>query len=164
MATQTPNLKMEIADISDQFKVLVDALKRDFTILDQIYHVGRIIETTSATFDPNVALPGTSWVKLTDRVLVGAGGKYSVGNPGGSETHYHQTSIGFDGKTFYGHMGRADEGENGIPIYGSETFQSVDTINVNGWVNRSNVCREARTETVSNMPPYEPVYIWKRVG
>ena len=167
MASKTSNLGLVISDIADLFKSLVDGLKANFTKIDSLYHVGRIIITANANWDPNKEIGG-SWVKVTDRVLVGAGTNFSGGSEGGNLTHYHRTASGFDGKNFFGYLGRGgDSANNGIPYFGSEVILSVNSLTStesSSWVNRDRDTRIAYTESVSSMPPYLAVYIWKRTG
>lgn len=48
--------------------------------------VGMIITTGSPT-SPAALYDGTSWARITDRFLIGAGGNYSLGSTGGSTAH-----------------------------------------------------------------------------
>lgn len=48
--------------------------------------VGMIITTGSPT-SPAEIYDGTSWARITDRFLIGAGESYSLGSTGGSATH-----------------------------------------------------------------------------
>ena len=48
--------------------------------------VGMILTTGSPT-SPAALYDGTSWARITDRFLIGAGGNYSLGSTGGSTAH-----------------------------------------------------------------------------
>ena len=48
--------------------------------------VGMILTTGSPT-SPAALYDGTSWARITDRFLIGAGGNYSLGSTGGSTSH-----------------------------------------------------------------------------
>lgn len=48
--------------------------------------VGMILTTGSPT-SPAALYDGTSWARITDRFLIGAGESYSLGSTGGSATH-----------------------------------------------------------------------------
>lgn len=48
--------------------------------------VGMILTTGSPT-SPAALYDGTSWARITDRFLIGAGGSYSLGSTGGSTAH-----------------------------------------------------------------------------
>lgn len=165
MASTTSNLGLFITDIADLFKDLIDHLKANFLKIDSLYHVGRIIMTEDANWDPNKEIGGR-WVRLTNVFLVGAGGNYPVGSTGGRASHYHRTAMGFDGRNFFGWMGRGNDNA-GIPYFGSENMNgmnSLTSVDSAVYVNRDNVVRIAYTETESSLPPYEAVFIWKRTG
>lgn len=100
---------------------------------------------------------GGSWELLEDRFLVGAGNTYTLGDEGGSATHYHRTSNGTaGGNTIYQSLDRQDE-------YGSEVI--TGRLNYGSATYTSNASmRLSNTETVSSLPPYLAVFMWKRVS
>ena len=170
MASVTDNLKLFITAISDHISETLTGYNKNFETLNKLYHVGVVIQTFNPSWDPNVEFPGTSWVLIEGRFLVGASkpgsleAKFSVGSPGGAMTHQHLTANGFDGKRFYGMLGSGYTENNGIPYFGSTTEDSRDTLIATGSYERGSGVRLAYTDTQSNLPPYEPCYIWKRVG
>lgn len=164
MATVTQNIRLFLAAVGDRIAPSIKGYDENFERLDAAYHVGRIVMTTNPDWDPNEAFPGTRWVRIQDAFLVGAGGKYPVNATGGTERHFHRTSMGFDGRSWFGYMGEAGNNQ-GVPYYGSDTFKNVDSlVSEEGWVSRTNVCRIAYTESVPNLPPYRAVFIWERTG
>ena len=88
MATTTPNLGLKKPALSDL--ALISDLNDNFDILDGIinliYPVGSIYMSVAST-DPGSVMPGTTWARLKDKFLLGAGDTYTAGNTGGSATH-----------------------------------------------------------------------------
>lgn len=58
---------------------------------DSIYPIGSIYMSVN-DINPNVLFEGTTWEKITDRFLMGAGNKYSLGSTGGVENHTHTSA------------------------------------------------------------------------
>lgn len=56
-----------------------------------IYPIGSIYMSVSDV-NPSTLFTGTTWEKITDQFLVGAGNKYSLGSAGGTETHTHTSA------------------------------------------------------------------------
>lgn len=104
-------------------------------------------DTSPASFIPN-----TTWEKITDRFLVGAGNLYEAGSTGGSKdavvvAHTHNLYLQSQYYT---------EGPYGIsfstsePNFNPNSSRKTDTAGVDG--------------TDRNLPPYLAVNIWKRVS
>ena len=158
----TPSIGLLITEITQHFKQMVDDIKSNFMKLDAAYHVGRVIITTDADWDPNVSLGG-HWDRLRGVFLVSDdGNRFRVGQTGGSATHQHLMPMGFDGGSLYGHL--AASGENvGNPMWGSKQYDSVYSVGEKvDWVSRQTWCRDAYTEPVECLPPYQVVNMWVR--
>ena len=50
------------------------------------YRIGDYLQTENPT-DPALSWPGTSWVQVQDRMLMGASDTYPVGSEGGEAQH-----------------------------------------------------------------------------
>ena len=55
-------------------------------LVNKIYPVGSIYISVSST-NPGTVMSGTTWTRIKDRMLLGAGDTYTAGNTGGSATH-----------------------------------------------------------------------------
>lgn len=58
---------------------------------NQIYPVGAIYLSVNDT-NPGTIFTGTTWTKITDTFLIGAGNSYSLGATGGALTHTHTSA------------------------------------------------------------------------
>lgn len=168
MATKTPNLGLVLAGVGDRIAQSIRDFASNFQTIDRLCPVGRIIMVDNPDWNPETEFPGTKWTLIQGRFLIGAtkgGGEFAVGSTGGTKSHYHRTSMGFDGKTWFGWLGNEDDDEvNGVPRFGSETFTSVNSLTQGGYFNYGQKARIAYTEGATNVPPYEAVFIWKRTG
>lgn len=70
---------------------VVDRAASGSGLLDYIWPVGSIYQTTDTAFDPNAAWGGT-WERIKDRFLLAAGDTYSAGATGGEAEHTLTTS------------------------------------------------------------------------
>lgn len=124
--------------------------------IDTIYPLGSIYITTSNTA-PMSLFPGTYWLPIYDRFLLGGGSGYKVGSTGGEATHTltvdempnHKHSIS------YPNAAGPEEAAIGYPA-DSDTNKS--------W--GAEMCKTqsaGNSVAHNNMPPYLAVYIWKRV-
>ena len=128
------------------------------SIVDLIYPVGSIYMSASAT-NPT-ALFGGSWTQIKDSFLLSAGSTYSNGETGGAATHKHIAPIGYEASSKY--FGT-------LNINGTTTsFSSVGGYNTverdAGGTDIPSGIGAYYTQTVSNMPPYLVVYVWKRIA
>ena len=85
MSTTTASLRLTKPDVNDKVEDTIAALAANFSIIDALYPVGTIYQSTKPT-NPSTFLGGT-WTALTGRVLVGAGTDFPAGTTGGSATH-----------------------------------------------------------------------------
>lgn len=127
-------------------------------LVNLVYPVGSIYITVDGTANPNTLFSGTTWTRIKDAFLLGAGDTYSSGTTGGNATHAHHEPWGFDNNGAYGWLDA-----NNAPIYGSDIVSSVSGIHITKSSTTSTI-RIAKTETISNMPPYVTVNIWKRTA
>lgn len=133
--------------------------------LDSFYPIGSIYISVNASFNPNTSFGGT-WVKLTDKFLVGAGDTYALGATGGEATHTltvneipshdHQQQIGL-------------AGYNGWPN------QNIGYMQYEGFSNPKNRYSTYTTvpyntagrgggQSHNNLPPYQAVFMWQRTA
>ena len=95
-------------------------------LLDIFYPVGSYYETSDATFNPNTAWVGSTWVEEdSGRVLVSktsSGDMDTVGATGGSATHRHDFKIGY--LRWYGDIvgGENDETTWGAWSYANSAY------------------------------------------
>lgn len=153
---------------------------------DDVYPVGSIYMSVSST-DPGT-LFGGAWVRLTDTFLLAAGTTYAADDgthttaTGGAATHYHTTGD---------HKLAANE--SGVPAHSHQILNSaimynnassittrmatsgsgtkISTNQNLGYSTYDNTAEAAakahnhgNTGDGSSMPPYLPVYMWKRTA
>lgn len=127
-------------------------------ILDVIYPVGSIYMSVNNA-NPEILFGGT-WEQIEDRFLLSAGSTYAGGSTGGAASHKHIAPIGYQSSSQY--FGT-------LNINGTTTsFASTGGYNTvkrdAGGTSIPSGIAAYYTETVSNMPPYLAVYIWKRTS
>lgn len=162
------------------------------TWLNAIYPVGSIYMSVNST-NPGT-LFGGEWTQIQDTFLLAAGSSYTAGNTGGAASvtsggtalttnqipaHTHGSKsltgyvqfrrIGATGNIFAGCSGIASNGGNGSADYNriTGTGDSTDSqqLNINATHEHTSVGGgAAHTHTVSTMPPYLVVYMWKRTA
>ena len=151
MSTTTASLKLTKPDVNDKVEDTISALATNFGILDALFPVGTIYQSTKST-NPSTFLGGT-WTALTGRVLVGAGTDFPAGTTGGEKTHVltiaempshtHPSSIPnvvqntATGSVNYGFLGDGSYKDSGSSGGGAAH---------------------------NNMPPYRSVYMWERTA
>lgn len=133
-------------------------------LLDLIYPIGSIFETTKQDFDPNVTFNGT-WTRVKGKVLVGVDEDdtdfASSTLTGGEKAH---TLLGTE-MPIHNHGIRTVDGQN----------------NISGWSNPSRVTRSGSSYDIvdisttlvnnaggggphNNLQPYYTVYMWERTA
>lgn len=153
---------------------------------DDVYPVGSIYMSVSST-DPGTLFGGT-WVRLTDTFLLAAGSTYAADDgthttaTGGSATHVHATkghklTTGETPVPAHAHplanssivYNNASSNTQRMATSGSGTKISVntnvglDTYN-NTAITNNTAHDHGNTDDGSSMPPYLPVYMWKRTA
>ena len=155
MSTTTASLRLTKPDVNDKVEDTIAALAANFGIIDALYPVGTIYQSTKPT-DPSTFLGGT-WTALTGRVLVGAGTDFPAGTTGGSATHKLTASelpasIPFsgvnDGTTVTDEMGN----------YYPKIYQDKKS----NW--QGNFTVTGGGQPMSIMDPYRSVYMWERTA
>lgn len=133
-------------------------------IKDMVFPVHRVIITTD-DISPATYLPNTTWERITDRVLIGAGNLYTAGSTGGSVTHKHSG----------GTLGaEVTISSNNIII---NTIPQQDGLLYNPIAELTTSSRQAytgaqeyivpvigNTSEANGLPPYLAVYIWRRIA
>lgn len=125
------------------------------------YEVGDVMTTRNAA-DPATRWPGTSWQRITDRFIFGAGGSYGVGTTGGEASHV----LTVDEMPAHLHRGMywgpGSSNQFGVNYSGTGMWRFEYT----------NASSEANFYTGytggsaahNNMPPYLALYIWERIA
>lgn len=136
-----------------------------------LYPVGSIYMSVNSTNPSNYF--GGTWEQIKDRFLLGAGGNYSSGSTGGSNTHNHNLSskgganIRKYANTFYqgdyttaGIMPKQSNDGQWWLTTGNTDSGSTTNPGVKGY----GVGLYGTTDDKNTLPPYLAVYIWKRVA
>ena len=130
------------------------------SLIDLIYPVGTVYQSTVSGFDPNTKWGGT-WTKMEGVFLLGSSSTRVVGDTGGSEKvtiglnhlpdHTHDVSdfaANFVTEAIYGGISNSNRTyANSSAVY----TQTTSAIN-----------RTESQSQMSIMPPYEVVNVWKR--
>ena len=142
---------------------------------DLIYPVGSIYMSVNST-NPSTLFGGT-WEQIKDKFLLSCGDTYANGSTGGSASHNHKygamvtsyysaSQLLGDGSN---ETGLIDYKKDGSYTVSSHTYidQKTHTLNSGMTTSSKGVTADKRllqanTTTVSNLPPYLAVYVWKR--
>ena len=134
------------------------------SLLDLTYPVGSIYMSVNAT-SPQTLFGGT-WTRLVDRMLIGAGSYYKVGDTGGETTHRltaneipSHTHPAQNGGNFY-----ASQGNYTAPINGVQSGVSYGGSGPTAGVMQTNIAAVGGNAAHNNMPPYRAVYMWQRTA
>lgn len=145
--------------------------------LERIYPVGSIYMSVNSTSP--ATLFGGYWVRLKDRFLLGAGDIYTAGATGGSATtnkiakHKHSGTTNTESAHTHNMIGNVNmngvtKGESymligtGTPIY--EYSYANSKTGIGSPHSHSYITSEEGDSSISIMPPYTVVYMWKRVS
>ena len=148
---------------SDLVETDISAMADMSRAIKNAFPVGKVWISFDETSPAEII--GGEWKKVEGRFLFAAG-TCDTGETwdrphaiGGSVSHRHLTSMGFDGLRMFGLYG-----EGGVPIYGSEVYDRRSGINVAKTSDISNErLRINYTAHVRNMPPFIVCYVWERV-
>lgn len=121
------------------------------------YRVGDYLQTENPTH-PTTSWPGTSWVQVQGRMLMGASDTYPVGSEGGEAEH----TLTVQEIPSHAHT------MNGWTI-GTEDKGASTGLTVNAYpltYNNSNQTTRATGggQPHNNLPPYRATYIWRRTA
>ena len=121
--------------------------------LDMFYPVGSIYMTADSTFNPSATFGGT-WTKIEGKVLLGAGGAYTIGNEGGEATHTLTVAeMPSHNHQLYDQVAVKYSGGGAALASGSTAAWATESVNYAGGGGAHN-----------NMPPYRVVNIWQRTA
>lgn len=139
--------------------------------------VGMILTTGSPT-SPAALYDGTSWARITDRFLIGAGGNYSLGSTGGSTAHTltvaempahsHSATVSSSGEhshnvTSYYNTGSVSVQANSYcddhPAYPTNSTSSAGA-----HTHTATIGNAGGGQAFSIMNPYVAKYVWYRVS
>jgi hypothetical protein len=109
-------------------------------VLDLVRPVGSYFETDSAT-PPSTLWPWTTWEQVKDRVLIGAGNLYAVGDTGGEAKSPFQCAA-------------AGYGLAQVAYYDDRTIVRKPAISGTA----------ERDAEITNLPPYYATNIWRRTA
>ena len=152
--------------------------KEKINLLDYFYPVGSIYETSSDSFNPGTRWGGT-WVKVQDKVLVGAGSLFPSGQTGGHMvvTYTPAGTVGDHTLTvdeipshthvYTKHNTTIQTDPEELPIGEGATLLDGITSTNSGGTGGGQAHGHTFTGTqaaLDNMPPYEVINIWKRIA
>ena len=131
------------------------------------YPVGSIY-TSVKTTSP-ASLFGGSWEIIKDRVLVGAGNNYSLGDAGGATSHNHTLTSAY-AKFYYNNINEANrivfKSKDGLEAY-TTNYQSGNLSSAASYITNtvtSGTVIGGNADTTSSMPPYLAIAMWKRIA
>jgi hypothetical protein len=125
-------------------------------IVNTVYPVGAVYISTSST-DPSTLFPNTTWERIQDRFLLGAGPNYSAGNVGGAAT----VTLTVNQMPSHDHQVGYKVLQRGS---GSSALRSGP------WADGASSTEYTKTQDRgggqphNNMPPYLVVNMWKRTA
>ena len=153
MSSKTGTMGLTKPDVNDKVADTIAALAANFGILDAMYPIGTIYQSTRPT-SPATFIGGT-WTALTGRVLVGAGTDFAAGTTGGEKSHVltvAEMPAHKHPSTVPNLLQNRVTGTGGTD-YGFITDGS--------WTDSGSAGGGAAHE---NMPPYRSVYMWERTA
>ena len=151
-------------------------------IMNRLYPVGTIYETTEAT-NPGELFTGT-WEKIEGKFLIGANSTYVLGTTGGTASHTHTmahthsrgnltAAINMDSNYIRSVWSTSTSGTNAVTSWKNNARKTVSGTNADNAVNQTEgtpVYGHTGDSTINNtsdgssMPPYLPVNMWKRIS
>ena len=169
MATRTKMLGLQKPDVNDLVTDTIKALSSNFDILDKMYPIGTIYQSTKPD-NPSGFLGGT-WTRLEGRMLVGAGSEFPAGSVGGEKKH-KLTKEEMPAHSHDVKLHRKSGSEEYIGSWGSNvskgSYWEVLTTYGSGDSQTEYAYPTAITaggdQPHNNMPPYKAVFMWERTA
>ena len=131
-------------------------------IIDMLYTIGTIYQTTDSTFDPAEKWGGT-WETIKGRFLLSEGNGYTAGGTGGEATHT-LTADELPNHTHTMYVNNDGSSSSWQPDMGTYLVKSdyvtTSTKNYQAKLAQSAV---GSGQAHNNMPPYLDVCTWKRI-
>ena len=153
MSSKTGTMGLTKPDVNDKVADTIAALAANFGILDALYPVGTIYQSTKST-DPSTFLGG-AWTALTGRVLVGAGTDFPAGTTGGEKSHV----LTVDEMPAHKHPSTVPNTlQNRVTETGGTDYGFIAD---GSWADSGSAGGGAAH---NNMPPYRSVYMWERTA
>jgi len=161
MSTANAKLENMLPDVGNVGSVLQKTSSGAVwsNLFNLIYPVGSIYMTGDTAFDPNARFGGT-WQQIKDRFLLAAGDTYTTGDIGGESEH----TLTISEMPQHTHKvlitSSSSPDHNWYYEYktGSSKFTWNDTEDATGIQNVGG------SQPHNNMPPYQTVMVWKRIG
>ncbi len=142
------------------------------TSLDFVHPIGSFYDTDDADFDPNKVWGG-SWELYVNRVRVGAGDLYQLGDEFGSVDHQHRVGMQYVGAYYDTNLeqyGILDMTGGATNVLGTRTYVT-GSYNVNNATAGSSktmatnrFTQIGKTEEADNLQPSYAVYMWHRIA
>lgn len=155
-----------------ELEALIASISVGVRIIDWIFPVGHIIQTTNESYNPNKIFKGTEWTRIKDRFLLSAGDTYTAGSVGGEASHIltveempnHSHLLRQIGNTstFYidPYYTSDPSGDYGIVLKQATTGY----ISGVSWGGKLEIWPAGGSHPHNNMPPYLTVYTWQRIS
>lgn len=134
MSEKLTGLGLTKPAITDTVQSFVEATAANVAIIDAMWPVGSIYQSTKAT-NPGTFLGGT-WNRIQDRFLVCAGSKWAAGSTGGTD------DMGI-------HKSNVEAAGYGLPQAGAF---------------KDRVIVASENYSGKLVPPYKAVYAWERIA
>lgn len=142
--------------------------------INKIYPIGSIYLSMSSTNPSTLFNVGTWELISTNRMLIGAGDKYTAGATGGAETvTLIKSQVPKVEGTISMHNGATATNIQGVEGCFSSNLKNEGTYMNQGTqltnsstqsYGRINFTNEGKNEAHNNMPPYYAVYMWRRTA
>ena len=139
---------------SDRSSIMIKKLIRNLiykTSLDFVHPIGSFYDTDDADFDPNKVWGG-SWELYVNRVRVGAGDLYQLGDEFGEAEH----TLTVDEMPNHTHRGNIYNQGSGM-TYNHVTWGTCGTDNIAGTA-------VGGSQPHNNLQPSYAVYMWHRIA
>ena len=129
---------------------------RAFGIIDAIYPVGSLYMSVN-NVSPETLFGGT-WEQIEDRFLLASGSAYQAGSTGGTAIHYHTSPVGYNQGKYLGISYAKGSRTVTVDAEFATPMSSIST------GTGSYQWTLPFTDSVSNLPPYLAVFVWKRTA